>query len=84
MRIITILLLLFVGINTSCTSEYEERLEEGKSLVNKLEIVEKEGDYTSNKDLSEEINSIRNEIILLSKVSGNEELFLNELFGNLD
>jgi len=84
MRKITLVLLLFAGIGTSCTSEYEERLEEGRSLVNKLDIVEGSGDYISNKDLSEEIEMIKKEIILLSKVSGYEELFLSELYGKLD
>ncbi len=84
MRIITLLLLLFVGIGTSCTSEYEERLEEGRSLVNKLEIVEGSNDYVTNGDLSEEIELIKKEILLLAKVSGYEELFMNELYGNLD
>ena len=81
MKTLIILLLIVLGF-TSCTSEYEMRLEEGKSLINRLELVEGTSDYIPNNELLLEINEINNEISLLAKISGNEELFLKEIFGN--
>ena len=77
MPIITLLLILLGA--TSCTSEYEERLEQGRDLMNRLELVEGTSEYVSNSQLIVEIKDIQNEINLLAKVSGNEILFLKEL-----
>ena len=79
---ITILLLLILLGTASCTSEYEERLEQGRNLKNRLELVEGTSNYITSSQLLVEINEIRNEINLLAKVSGNEELFLKQLFMN--
>ena len=81
MKITILLLLIFLGAS-SCTSEYEERLEQGRNLKNRLELVEGTSDYISSSQLLVEINNIRNEISLLAKVSGNEDLFLKQLFMN--
>ena len=75
------LLFIIVGISsTSCTSEYEQRLEEGRILVDRLEIVEGTSDYISDNQFVFEVNEIVNEINLLAKVSGNEKLFLQEIY----
>jgi hypothetical protein len=81
MKRLTVLLLLTVGVmSTSCTSEYEERLIEGRYLIDRLATVERSHNLMMNSRLSSEIEEIRNEINLLAKVSGNEELFLREVF----
>lgn len=83
---ITALTLITFGIlaatMSSCTSEYEECLEQGRCLKEKL--VEAQNSYTnfSNSNLIQEIEMIQKEIILLAKVSGNEELFLHEIYND--
>lgn len=75
------LLIIIVGLSSaSCTSEYEQRLEEGRILVDRLEIVEGTSDYISDNQFVFEVNEIVNEINLLAKVSGNEKLFLQEIY----
>lgn len=69
-------------MTTSCTSEYEERLEQGKVLKDRLELVKGTSYYISNSQLVSEVIEINNEISLLAKVSGNEALFLKEVFQN--
>ncbi|MBL1279760.1 MAG: hypothetical protein COA33_005785 [Fluviicola sp.] len=78
---LTLLLLILLGAS-SCTSEYEERLQQGKSLKDRLEQVESSSNYLSDNQLEIEISQIKNEINLLAKVSGNEDLFLKEIFSN--
>ena len=81
MKQLAVLLLLAVGgMSASCTSEYEERLSEGRFLTDRLAVVERSHNLMMNSRLSSEIEEIRNEIRLLAKVSGNEELFLLEVF----
>lgn len=79
------LLLLFFALGLflySCTSEYEERLSQGLSLRERLAMIEQTQALAENPRLEEEIAEIRNEINLLAKVSGNEELFLQQVFGS--
>ena len=82
MKKLLLLLILLGGMFTSCTSEYEERLAQGKELKNRLELVKGTSYYISNTQLASEIIEIKNEINLLAKVSGNEELFMKELFND--
>lgn len=82
MKLTTLLLLLaFVVLGASCTSEYEEQLSEGRRLKEKLTLMESTKHLSNNQDLDFEIAKLRNEITYLAKVSGNEELFIKELFG---
>ena len=77
------LLFIIVGIaSTSCTSEYEQRLEEGRILVDRLEKVEGTSDYISDNQFVLEVSAIVNEINLLAQVSGNKKLFLKEIYKN--
>ena len=77
-----VLLFLFTLSLTSCTSEYEECVQEGKSLKERLIGLES-NDLMILGDLhSVEAKEIYNEINLLAKVSGNEQLFLKEVFSN--
>jgi hypothetical protein len=62
----------------SCSSEYQERLTIARKLKKELE-------YTLNNQelfgqtVKEEINSLKKEIMIQAKVSGNEELFIAQL-----
>lgn len=78
---LTLLLLLF-GLG-SCTSEYQERLEEAKKLKDRIAMIEESNFISPNEKMREEITSIEEEIHFLAKISGNEELFLSEIFGEL-
>lgn len=75
------LLLTFLSILLfSCKSEYEERLAQAKVVRVKIEKIQSMDEFGINIALQEEINDLRDEIIFLSKVSGNENKFLEELF----
>jgi len=80
MRLFGAALLLFTCLlATSCTSEYEERLEEAKVLREKFLIVEESNFLSPPGELSSEMKEIESKIEFLAKVSGNEELFLREI-----
>jgi len=67
---------------SSCTSEYEECLQQGKSLKARLTSLESNDLMYSKEASSVEQMEIVNEINLLAKLSGNEQLFLKEIFSN--
>lgn len=69
-------------VMTSCTSEYEECLEEGRNLKAKLAGLKSHNLTLSDEFSSMEEKEIYNEINLLAKISGNEQLFLKEVFSN--
>lgn len=77
-----ILLLCVIGgfFLVSCESEYEERLEEGRHLKNRLVLLEHKARIYEGTNFEAEKEEIEKQILLLSKVSGNEELFLSEVF----
>ncbi len=77
-----LLLLSLVTLATSCKSEYEERLLQGMHLKEKLAMMEQSRALTNNDRLLDEIREIHDEITLLARVSGNEELFLQQVFGD--
>lgn len=79
MRLIATTLLVLLGLLTSCTSEYEERLEEAKKLKERYLLVEESHFLTPNKELIKEMEEIDHKIHFLAKVSGNEELFLKQV-----
>lgn len=81
LRLIT-LLLVFMGGFTSCTSEYEERLAQGRELKERLATVQESYSLSATDRFDTEITEITNEINFLAKVSGHEQLFLEELFSN--
>lgn len=84
MKRLTALLLLIVSIVllNSCQSEYQERLEEAKLLHERLLLIEETNFVAPNEDLITEMKDLREEIHFLAKVSGNEELFLDQVFEN--
>ena len=81
-RMTALLLLLTVTFLSSCTSEYEECLDEGLFLKEKLALMERSHALTEDDQYGQEIEEIRNQIDLLAKVSGNEELFLQQVYGD--
>ena len=75
------LLLTFLSILLfSCKSEYEERLAQAKVVRVKIEKLQSMDEFGINIALQEEFNDLHDEIVFLSKVSGNENKFLEELF----
>lgn len=75
------LLLVFAILVTlsSCTSEYDERLEQARKLQDRYLMVEESNMVAPSDELLAELNEIQNEIDFLAKISGNEHLFLKEL-----
>ena len=74
-------LLLFLATSLfSCKSEYEERLAQAQVVRIKIEQIESMDQHESNSGLQDELEELHEEITFLSKVSGNEEKFLEDLF----
>lgn len=68
------------SIFCACKSEYHIRLEQAKELRKKMIMVEASNNLLPRKQLIDELKSMREEIEFLAKVSGNEELFLKEVY----
>ena len=81
MKLFISVLLLSVCL-VSCKSEYQERLEQAKELKEKMVMVQASNDLLPRKSLIQEIETLQEEIYFLAKVSGNEELFLKEVFND--
>ena len=80
MRLRTFLnLMVLLLLLSSCKSEYEQRLEEARSLRNQLSIIENRYYLDPSPELKNEINAIELEIRKLARVSGHEDMFLTEL-----
>lgn len=82
MKFFTVSLLLLGLLFTSCKSEYEERLEEAKGLKEKITKVEASSSLLPRERLISEIENLEEEINFLAKVSGNEKLFLSEVYND--
>ena len=82
MKLITISLLLLGLLLASCESEYEERLEEARELKEKMTMVEASNTLLPRERLINEIENLEEEIFFLAKVSGNEDLFLSEVYSD--
>jgi hypothetical protein len=80
MKLISVSLLLLVLLLASCKSEYEERLEQARGLKEKMTMVQASNSLLPRERLIDEIEILEEEIIFLAKVSGNEDLFLLEVF----
>ena len=76
----TLLLLFLATTLFSCKSEYEERLAQAQVVRIKIEQIESMEQHESNLGLQDELEELHDEITFLSKVSGNEEKFLEDLF----
>ena len=77
--LVSLLLLLSLS---SCKSEYEQRLEQARELKERMSLVEANISMNEQSSLSNEIEILQGEILFLAKVSGNEKLFLKEVYGD--
>ncbi|MFT5777546.1 MAG: hypothetical protein ACI837_000482 [Crocinitomicaceae bacterium] len=82
MKLISVSLLLLILLLASCKSEYEERLEQGRELKEKMTMVQASNTLLPRERLIDEIENLEQEIFFLAKVSGNEDLFLTEVFND--
>ena len=80
MKLSIVSLLLVIISPPSCKSEYEQRLEEARELRESMELVEANRSIYEEYDLASEKELIEQEIRFLAKVSGNEKLFLKEIY----
>ena len=81
MKLIVASLLLMITL-FSCKSEYEERLEQARALKQRMQRVESNLSADNAKNLSNELQLLQDEIQFLAKVSGNEKLFMQEVFND--
>lgn len=66
----------------SCESEYQQRLEQARKLKVRMSLVEAKISSNKHSDLSNEIELLEEKIQFLAKVSGNEKLFLKEVYND--
>ncbi len=75
-----LLFTILVGISvTSCKSEYEERMEKAREIKCEMERLTKQSQVMG-MAFDTEINELESQIEFHAKVSGNQDLFLKELF----
>ena len=82
MKLTLVSALLVLLSLSSCKSEYEERLEEARELKDRMSLVEANLPIYEQYNLPNEIKMLQEEIEFLAKVSGNEKLFLQEIFND--
>lgn len=83
MKTILILSAFLVGLSlSSCQSEYSERMAAAIELKGKYMEVKDIMNESNNPNLRPMLNEIEEEINLQAKISGNEELFLKEIWKN--
>ena len=79
MKLSLVSLLVILSLS-SCKSEYEERLEEARELKERMSLVEANIAIYKKYGISNEKELLEDEIQFLAKVSGNEKLFLEEIY----
>ena len=79
MKLSLVSLLVILSLS-SCKSEYEERLEQARELKERMSLVEANSSIYDKYNLSNEKELLEDEIQFLAKVSGNEKLFLKEVY----
>ena len=57
-------------------------MEEARELKEKMALVKESNNLSPRKSLITEIRTLNEEILFLAKISGNEELFMKELFND--
>ncbi len=65
---------------SSCKSEYSERMQNAKLLKAEYTYIEKIYQNTENHKLQFYLNDLKTKIEQEAKISGNEELFLKEIW----
>lgn len=74
---------IFIGLGLqSCQSEYSERMAKAISLKKKHTEIQNILVESQNPSLKATLSDIEKEIRLQAEISGNEELFLKELWRN--
>lgn len=81
MKFSLVSLLVLLSLS-SCKSEYEQRLEQARKLKDRVSLVEANISLNKRSNLSNEIELLHEEIQFLAKVSGNEKLFLKEVYND--
>ncbi|PHR26458.1 MAG: hypothetical protein COA38_14855 [Fluviicola sp.] len=81
MKLFLVSLLVILSLS-SCKSEYEERLEQARALKVRLSLVQSNISMNEQSNLSSEVDLLHEEIQFLAKVSGNEKLFLKEVYND--
>ena len=79
MKLSLVSLLVILSLS-SCKSEYEERLEQARALKERMSLVEENISIYEKYDLFNEKELLQDEIQFLAKVSGNEKLFMKEVY----
>lgn len=79
MKLSLVSLLVLLSLS-SCKSEYEQRLEEARELRESMVLVEANSSIYEEYNLDNEKELLDEEIRFLAKVSGNEKLFLKEIY----
>lgn len=64
---------------TSCKSEYEERMEKARVIKIEMERLTNESEKLG-LEFETELDELESQIEFHAKISGNQELFLKELF----
>lgn len=83
MKRLTIITALFVGLGfQSCQSEYSERMSKAIALKKKHTEIQNILVESKNESLKATLNEIEKEIKIQAAISGNEELFLKQLWRN--
>lgn len=77
--LISTLVFLLIGLQ-SCQSEYSERMAKAIELKRKYMDVKSIMIESNNNNLSKTLDEIEEEIKFQAKISGNEELFLKEIW----
>jgi hypothetical protein len=81
MKFYLVSLLLVISLG-SCESEYEQRLEQARELKERMQWVESNLASNNAENVSRELKLLQDEIQFLAKVSGNEKLFMQEVFND--
>jgi len=81
LRILLLLFFPLFGLQ-SCQSEYSERMSEAIKLRNEYQKVREDMYQSNNAFLKVELSAIEKEIRFHAKLSGNETLFLKEVWNN--
>ncbi|MFN5416951.1 MAG: hypothetical protein ACK5B9_07855 [Flavobacteriia bacterium] len=83
MKRLTFILTIFIGLGfQSCQSEYSERMAKAIELKKKHSEIQNILIESKNPNLKATLNDIEKEIKIQAAISGNEELFLKELWRN--
>ena len=82
MKNISLIILVLGILLTSCQSEYGERMKKALELKKEYQKVHIHLQNSKNPNLITQLSAIRKEIRFHAAVSGNEQLFLKEIWDN--